>query len=215
MTSLLDAVRAATSNPNEQATLLYACGAETGCQSIQNAGGYPAYGPWQIALPYHPDVTQEQANDPVFAASFMARTMGLARCTAAQGGLWVSNPTEARLRAARCLEVPGVPYSAAQQASGNRFADMATNAPGAAPTATIDPGKIVNGGTPFNLPGIPNPLAEPMAMLTKLMGALYNPDFYISLLLVMGGFALALMGTGHLLSGQAVKAAPLAAAAAA
>lgn len=230
-TTILDAVNAATSDPHQRQALLFACGAESGCTSVQNRGGYPAYGPWQIALPYHPDVTIAQANDPGFAARFMVERMNVAACTAKQGALWLTDIATARLNAARCIEGagPSEPYSAAQQSEGKRFADMATAGAGTHSTfdqcliaANNDPAKvkaciIAQGNTGPSLPGVGDIVSAVVpgaAGLGQLAGAasgvatlagrafdaVSSPDFWVSVLLVLGGLFLAMSGTNNLVS---------------
>lgn len=223
---LVSAVNGVTKNFQERAVLLFACGAESNCQPIQNAQGAPAYGPWQIYLPYHNEVTVAQANDPKFAANYMYTHMSVASCTASQD--W-SNANAALLNAARCVEhaSPQETYSAAQIAQADAIVQKY-----ASPTFDF-------GGNPVdaikNLPGqiagIPGAVASAVSggigdALSGAVGAAFGvvkkilaTDLVERAALILVGFAMLFIGLSSLArnsgAGQAAAGAATTAAAAA
>lgn len=226
------AVANVTRDPYEQAALLYACAAESGCQSIQNYAGAPAYGPWQIYLPFHPGVTVAEANDPAFAANYIYTHRNVRGCVQDQGGLWKTAPMQAAFNAARCIEggTPAEPYSAAQIEAGQMAAQPVIQSGGIGATGNgsipvlSGIGQTANNivsnipviGGLANTAGAVSGLA---AMFAHLLDFLSSPDFWISILLVFLGIALVIMGLGKLASNspvvqQAASAAPVAAMAA-
>jgi hypothetical protein len=176
---LVNAVKGVTSNPHEEAAMLFACGAESGCQPIQNRTGAPAYGPWQIYLPYHAGVSVAQANDPQYAADYMYNNMNVKSC-AAQAD-W-TDPHAAMLQAGRCIEnaSPLEQYSTAQKDEGWSFGDQYAldNAPSEnggsvannSDQPNLDPKTGCRGGVGFVVAGAlicplgvsGNPLANPL-----------------------------------------------------
>ncbi len=226
--SILSAVANITSDPREQAALLYACAAESGCQSIQNYAGAPAYGPWQIYLPYHPGVTIAQADDPQFAANYIYTHRNVKGCVQQQN--W-NAPMQAAFAAARCIEggTPAEPYSQAQRTAGEMAAQIPLQGTLKGTTSGSIP--ILSGigdlaGNAANaIPGVQGvkdaagALTGIAAMFAHLLDFLSSPDFWISVLLVFVGIALVLVGFSRLAANStvvktAVSAAPLAAAAA-
>lgn len=68
-----------------------------------------SWGPWQIHGPAHPDITQQQAEDPAAAAAYMAPAYAQA-VARIPDAMWQSNPTGAAAMAAYLAERPAYMY---------------------------------------------------------------------------------------------------------
>ena len=110
-----------------------------------------SFGPFQINLPFHPDIDQAGAVDPATAAAYMvgAYTDAVA---AIPGSLWSTNPEQAGEEAAVGAERPAVPYYASQ---GSGAVDAAYNAAQAVLGGRAAGGQLVGDfpGTHQHVPG--------------------------------------------------------------
>ena len=195
------AVRGLTNDPREQAAMLFACGAESGCAPIQNRQGAPAYGPWQIYLPIHKTMTIATANNPRTAASYMYNHMNVPECVKSQD--W-SNPQQALLLAARCIEhaSPQEQYSPAQIAQAQAIVSKYVSTTGATSgkSGTADNGNVTVqvGPAQIELPRGQNPISAGVSgafqMIGNAIAALLSTDLMERALLILVG--LILIGSG-------------------
>lgn len=132
-----------------------------------------SYGPFQIHLPAHPDVTATEAVDPAFAVHYM-----LPAYTAAAGAiapsLWASNPELAAESAARVAERPAQDYVASRgRSTVDRLWSIASGkAPDAGPVGNTDkPGSGGGGPGGCSSPsgvGVVNPFGWAGYLVCKL-----------------------------------------------
>lgn len=208
---VINAVKRVTSNPHEQATLLYACGAESNCDpNAVQIGGGPGRGAWQIETTWLP---ANEAFNPYTAAQALYSKWNVPGCTDAQGGLWQSDPATAARNAAQCTERAAQPYNSAAQTRGQT---MAFNNP-LMPICDV-PGlgnicKLPIGPTgPINsigsaigaVTGDNSPLGGIGNFFGMVMSIFSDPDWFLRVLLIVGGFALVMMGVGNLMHITAV-----------
>ena len=92
-----------------------------------------SFGPWQIHLPAHPDMTRALAEDPRLAALYMLPSYTHA-VAAVPDALWRSDPMAAAARAAYLAERPAAMYPPARVAAA-----WATLTGGGAPSPGIVP----------------------------------------------------------------------------
>lgn len=111
-----------------------------------------SWGPWQIHGPAHPDITQQQAEDPTAAAAYMAPAYAQA-VERIPPALWQSNPTGAAAMAAYLAERPAYMYpperivSAAAQLGGTVMSGPSTTPPsGNGSTGGVDLSSLFGGG---------------------------------------------------------------------
>jgi hypothetical protein len=132
MVTPYQAVAQTVRDPHVALTALAACEAETGCQSINQIGGGPGRGPWQIEVGYpgasnYGQISEADANNPTTALAYMLPRFEKAAASI-PASLWNSDPKTAAFTAARIAECtngnPNVPcpngpsYSASQISGG-------------------------------------------------------------------------------------------------
>jgi hypothetical protein len=218
MTTIQDAIFNITSNPYERATLLYSCGAESGCMPIHQING-PATGYYQIEP--NQGVTQSCANDPTCATAAFYSRWNVAGCTSQQGQLWQTDPTQAAYLAARCAEGGGssagnnigAPYSQAQQQTGAKFAmlslgGIAGQVGGAIGNCITNPLNCLGGGVVGDAGQIAGNAVGGQIRSTAIdtIKSLLTSDFIIRMLLIVGGLAIGVVSVSHLMG---IEAAPV------
>lgn len=108
---VVQAILAATSNPQIQAAMLLGSRMESGWspQAVGDQG--TSFGPFQIHLPAHPGVSSQEAEDPQWAVNYMLPTYtnAVAKVTPS---LWQGNPALAAATAAYYAERPAKMYAA-------------------------------------------------------------------------------------------------------
>lgn len=109
-----------------------------------------SFGPWQIHLPAHPDVTRALAEDPRLAALYMLPSYTHA-VAAVPDALWRSDPMSAAARAAYLAERPAVMYPPARVAAawatltGGGVSPVGGGVPSPGITPLFGPGDAVSG----------------------------------------------------------------------
>jgi hypothetical protein len=190
MTTIQDAIFNITSNPYERATLLYSCGAESGCMPIHQING-PATGYYQIEP--NQGVTQSCKTDPTQAAYLAARC-------AEGGGSSAGNNI-------------GAPYSQAQQQTGAKFAmlslgGIAGQVGGAIGNCITNPLNCLGGGVVGDAGQIAGNAVGGQIRSTAIdtIKSLLTSDFIIRMLLIVGGLAIGVVSVSHLMG---IEAAPV------
>lgn len=197
MTALTDAIDAATSDPSLRLALRLGALLEGGSLSGPWAPGDQgtSFGPYQIHLPAHPDMTQAGAEDPATAVLYMLPAYEAARrqvgdITAA------ADPALAAAQLVYLAERPAQMYPTSRiRAAWAQLADGG-GAPAPGGTAPPMPGGTVPGLTPV---GLPNPLDA----LAPLWAALTDRGTQVRIVLVLVGLALAVGGAVLALSAPA------------
>jgi hypothetical protein len=141
--AVVQAILAATSNPQIQAAMLLGSRMESGWSTTAVGDQGTSFGPFQIHLPAHPGVSQAEAENATWAVNYMlpAYTNGVSQVPST---LWSGNPALAAATAAYHAERPLNMYAASaydsdwtyvQQALGGTSVATGGSTAGGATTA--------------------------------------------------------------------------------
>ena len=165
-------------------TLLFMAFIESGAQAVQPTGGGAGHGPYQIDFIAHPDVSVQQANDPVWSTDFMYR-QGVAQAVAAQGTLWTSDTRNAIINAAMAVERPKYDYR--QSRTTSDIENSLAFAQGSNPTAVANPTSPSSSAVGF----LSNPFGGVVSTVT-------NRDTLLRTALVLVGLAIAAIAVARI-----------------
>lgn len=108
--AVVQAILAATQNPQVQAAMLMGSKLESGWNTSSVGDQGTSFGPFQIHLPAHPGVTSQEAENASWAVNYMlpAYEAGVDKVPAS---LWQADPAQAAATAAFYAERPAKMYS--------------------------------------------------------------------------------------------------------
>lgn len=103
--AVFDAILAATTDPHVRAAMAMGAMLESGARTDAVGDNGKSFGPYQIYLVAHPNVSSSQAKDPGWATAFMlpAYKAGVSKVTPS---LWSADPAKAAATAAYYAERP-------------------------------------------------------------------------------------------------------------
>jgi hypothetical protein len=188
-TALEQAIDSSTANPRLRLALrlgaLLEGGSFAGPWSVGDNG--TSYGPYQIHLPVHPDITAQQAADPLHAVLYMLPEYEAALLRVPESA-WQADPSIAAAQVVYYAERPFAMYPAARiraawaQLTGTAPAsDPATGAPGPAPSGSVSGGAVPASG-------------NPLLLIPALVSGLRDNHIAVRAVLVIGGAILLTAG---------------------
>lgn len=183
--AVVNAILAATQNPQIQAAMLLGSRMESSWSTTAVGDNGTSFGPFQIHLPAHPGVSQAEAEDPTWAVNYMlpVYTAGVA---AVPASLWGTNPSLAAATAAYHAERPKNMYASSVISADWPYVTQALGGNSAAVgSGSASPGTTGNVSTASSVFG---------DLGTQINVALN--DIYVGLLVFVG---IVLMGVGLVL----------------
>lgn len=151
MNAVTDAILNVTTDQHVRMAMLLGAKLESGWNPASVGDGGNSFGPFQIYLVAHPEVTAAQARDPVWAANYMLQSY-INGVSQIPSSLWSSDPAQAAATAAFYAERPAVMYAGYRDLWPDVLSVLSGN-----PGTT---GGITPGGTPGGITASPASLLD-------------------------------------------------------
>lgn len=184
---VVDAILGTTNDAHVRAAMLMGAQLESGMSTSAVGDNGKSYGPFQIYLVAHPNVSPAQAKDPGWAAAFMLPSYqaGVNKVTPS---LWQSDPAKAAATAAYYAERPKVMYPDSRIRSGWPTVQAALNGQTLGPTTGT--GGVVTAANPLDAIG--NSVDEAVASFRRGIMVFANMSLFFSV--AVAGSVLVLIG---------------------
>lgn len=175
--AVVDAILGATNDAHVRAAMLMGAQMESGMTTGAVGDNGKSFGPFQIYLVAHPNVSAAQAKDPGWAAAFMlpAYQAGVNKVTPS---LWTADPAKAAATAAFYAERPKVMYPESRYRAGWSTVQAALNGQVLGPTTGT--GGIVTASDPLGVNALGKSVDDAVASFRKGVMILANMALFFA-----------------------------------